>query len=52
MDTKIRVWVVLLLATLAIAAVTGVPHLQQPDLVEPMIALIVFLIVNAFNGHG
>ena len=52
MDTKIRAWLVLLLSTLAIAAVTGVPHLQQPDLVEPMIALIVFLLINGLNGHG
>jgi polyferredoxin len=45
MNTKIRAWLLFLIATLVIAAVTGVPHLEQPDLVEP-ITLIVFFLVN------
>jgi hypothetical protein len=45
MDNKIRAWVLMLVATLVIAAVTGVPHLEQPDLVDT-IALIVFCLID------
>jgi hypothetical protein len=45
MDSKIRAWLLVLVATLVIAAVTGIPHLKQPDLVET-IALIVFFLID------
>ena len=45
MNSKIRAWLLFLTATLVIGAVTGVPHLEQPDLVEP-ITLIVFFLIN------
>jgi hypothetical protein len=45
MPSKIRAWLVLLLVTLVIGAVTGVPHLAQPDLLEP-ITLIAFFLIN------
>ncbi len=45
MDTKIRAWLLFLSATLVIGAVTGVPHLAQPDLLEP-ITLIAFFLIN------
>ncbi len=45
MDSKIRAWLLILVATLVIAAVTGVPDLKQPDLVDP-IALIVFFLID------
>jgi hypothetical protein len=45
MDSRIRAWLLMLVATLVIAAVTGVPHLKQPDLVDP-IALIVFFLID------
>jgi len=45
MDSKTRAWLLILVATLVIAAVTGVPDLKQPDLVDP-IALIVFFLID------
>jgi hypothetical protein len=45
MDSKAQAWLLMLVATLVIAAVTGVPHLKQPDLVDP-IALIVFFLID------
>jgi hypothetical protein len=45
MNSKIRAWLLLLVTTLVLAAVTGVPHLKQPDLVDP-IALIVFFLID------
>jgi hypothetical protein len=46
MNTKIRAWLLFLTALLVIGAVTGIPHLEQPDLMEPIIALIIFLLIN------
>jgi hypothetical protein len=45
MDSKIRAWLVVLNTTLVMGAVTGVPDLKQPDLVEP-IALISFFLID------
>jgi hypothetical protein len=45
MDTKIRAWLLFLTAMLVIGAVTGIPHLEQPELVDP-ITLIVFYLIN------
>ena len=45
MNTKVRAWLLFLTATLVISAVTGVPHLEQPELVDP-ITLIVFFLIN------
>jgi hypothetical protein len=42
---KIRAGLLVLLTMLAVAAVTGVPHLKQPDLVDP-IALIIFFLIE------
>jgi hypothetical protein len=45
MTSKIRAWFIVLVTMLVVAAVTGVPHLKQPDLVDP-IALIVFFLID------
>jgi polyferredoxin len=45
MNSKIRAWLLVLITTLVIAAVTGVPDLKQPELVEP-IALIAFFLID------
>lgn len=45
MDNKTRVWILALNTTLVIAAVTGIPNLKQPELVEP-IALISFFLID------
>lgn len=43
MDSKIRAWLLLLVSMLVIGAVTGVPHLEQPDLVEPIALIVLYL---------
>jgi hypothetical protein len=45
MTNKIRAWLFVLVAMLVVAAVTGVPQLKQPDLIDP-IALIVFFLID------
>ncbi len=45
MTKKIQIWLQVLVTMLVVAAVTGIPHLEQPDLVDP-IALIVFFLID------
>jgi hypothetical protein len=45
MNKKARTGLLIWLIVLTVAAVTGVPHLKQPDLVDP-IALIVFFLID------
>jgi hypothetical protein len=45
MNKKAKTGILIWLGMLNFAAVTGVPHLKQPDLVEP-IALIVFFLID------
>jgi hypothetical protein len=45
MNSKIEAWLTLsLLVMLLLGAVTGIPHLEQPDLVEPIVLLVLYLI--------
>jgi hypothetical protein len=44
MNRKIRAWLLLLAAVLVVAAATGAPHLKQPDLVDPIVLIIFYLI--------
>jgi hypothetical protein len=44
MNSKIRAWLLMLVAMLVIAAVTGIPHLKQPDLVDAIALIALFLI--------
>jgi hypothetical protein len=45
MNRKVQAGLLILLTLLAVAAVTGVPHLKQPGLVDS-IALIVFFLIE------
>jgi tellurite resistance protein TehA-like permease len=44
MDNKIRSWLLLLTVALIVAALTGVPHLGQPGLVDSITLIILYLI--------
>ncbi len=44
MDNKIRSWLLLLTVALIVAALTGVPHLEQPGLVDSITLIILYLI--------
>jgi hypothetical protein len=45
MDNKIGAWLSLsLLVMLTLGAVTGIPHLEQPELVDPITFIVLWLI--------
>ena len=44
MNKKTEAWLLLgLLVMLVMGAVTGIPRLEQPDLVEPIVLLVLYL---------
>ncbi len=45
MNSEIEAWLPLsLLVMLVIGAVTGIPHLEQPDLVESIVLLVLYFL--------